>query len=69
MAGKTYFFHLDNDDLYECKYCGDRLPDSINGDHPMMFNYCPFCGHEITAWYASKEDAEYLEVKKHGRTD
>jgi DNA-directed RNA polymerase subunit RPC12/RpoP len=46
---------------YICSKCEGSMPQIVNGeDVADWFNYCPFCGKKIRAFYETKEDAESL---------
>ena len=41
------------------------MPMCADGDDVSRhFQYCPFCGKKIKAFYASEVDAEFLEDEK-----
>ena len=60
----TYWYGI-YDSAYVCKNCECSMPMCADGDDVSRhFNYCPFCGKKITAFYASEVDADFLEAEK-----
>ena len=63
--GNTTYWYGIYDSAYVCKNCECSMPMCADGDDVSRhFKYCPFCGLEITAFYASEVDAEFLEAEK-----
>ena len=61
---ETYWYGI-YDCAYVCKNCECSMPMCADGDDVSRhFQYCPFCGKKIKAFYASEVDAEFLEDEK-----
>lgn len=65
-SNTTYWYGI-YDSAYICKKCESSMQMHVDGECVSeYFKYCPFCGREITAFYASELDAEWLEEEKNG---